>query len=147
MKRVLLLSILSLAGCCLISDFTHAKAQQSYKIIVNLTNRTSSLTRKAISKMFLKKTKKWPDGQKALPVDRLSKSAIRAEFSKTIHKKSVSSIQAYWQRQIFSGHGVPGLEKRTEKEVLDYVRAHPGAIGYVSKNAKMDGVKVLTIKK
>ncbi len=146
MKRILF-CILSFAGCLLIQDFAHAKNKPSYNVIINIKNPTSSLTRKAVSKLFLKKTRKWPDGKEVRPIDRLTKSAIREEFSKTIHNKSTSSIKAYWQRQIFSGHSVPGQEKRTDKEVIDYVRTHPGAIGYVSKKAKMDSVKVLKIKK
>jgi hypothetical protein len=52
---------------------------------------------------------------------------------------------AYWQQQIFSGRGVPPLELSTETAVVEYVRAHPGAVGYVSAGADIRGLKVVEV--
>jgi hypothetical protein len=60
--------------------------------------------------------------------------------------KSVSSIKAYWQQQIFSGRDVPPPEKQSEAEVLEFVRSNATAIGYVSPVAVLPrGVRVLTV--
>jgi hypothetical protein len=59
----------------------------------------------------------------------------------------VSSIKAYWQKQIFSGRGVPPEEKESDEEVLEYVSKNVGAIGYISESAETSAydVKVLEI--
>jgi hypothetical protein len=60
----------------------------------------------------------------------------------------VASIKAYWQKQIFSGRGVPPEEKKSDEEVLKYVTENPGAVGYIAEATKIDAynnVKVLTI--
>jgi ABC-type phosphate transport system substrate-binding protein len=78
-------------------------------------------------------------------VGQIDSSLTRANFSKSIHGKPVSSIKAYWQQRIFTGRGVPPVEKDNDREVLNYVKANPGAIGYVSNAAKVSGVKVVNI--
>ena len=90
---------------------------------------------------------KWSDGTKVLPVDQSTSSSVRSDFSKSIHGKPVSSIESYWQRRIFSGRGVPPPEKKSDKQVINYVKDNPGAIGYVSSKAKLSGVKVIRITK
>jgi hypothetical protein len=55
-------------------------------------------------------------------------------------------VKSFWQRQIFSGSGVPPQERASDEEVLDFVRANPGAVGYVSSDTPNGaGVKVLEV--
>ena len=70
---------------------------------------------------------------------------MRGSFSKAIHGKSVSAVKAYWQQRVFSGRDVPPLEKDSDASVVNYVRNNPGAIGYVSENADVRGVRVIVI--
>ena len=66
-------------------------------------------------------------------------------FSKSIHGKTAAAVKSYWNQQIFSGREVPPVEKKSDAEVLSFVRSTPGAIGYVSDTASTDGVRVVTI--
>lgn len=117
----------------------------SYVVIVNPSNPVSSLSRSTAARMFLKKSKKWDDGRTVQPVDLFSSSSTRASFSRGVLKKSVSAVKAYWQKQVFTGRGVPPPEKSSEYAVISYVRSHRGAIGYVSAGAASDKVKVISI--
>ena len=47
---------------------------------------------------------------------------------------------------MFSGRDVPPLEKDSDASVINFARNNPGAIGYVSENAKVNGVRVVIIK-
>ena len=59
----------------------------------------------------------------------------------------MTAVKSFWQRMIFSGRGVPPVEKDTDEEVLSYVGANAGAIGYLSAGAALsDDVKKLEIK-
>jgi hypothetical protein len=87
-----------------------------------------------------------PDGSPVLPVDLLQGSPVRASFSKEIHDRGVEAVKAYWQQVIFSGRGVPPPEEESGTAVVEYVRSHPGAIGYVSVRTPLgEGVKVLKV--
>ena len=94
-------------------------------IVVHADNPTNAVPRAELSKIFLKKWQGW------IPVDQNVRSEVRKAFSKVVHRKHVGVIQHYWQRQIFSGRGVPPLFFDTDEEVLDYVRNHLNAVGYV----------------
>jgi len=117
-----------------------------YQVIVHSTNPTDSLTREQLGKMFLKKIPKWDTGTPVLPVDQLPNSSTRAAFTKIVHGKAVSAVASYWQQQIFAGRDVPPAEKAGDAAILAFVKANPGAIGYVSGEATIDGVKVLAIR-
>ena len=134
---------------CIVSISSHLYAQGSYsfKIIVNEDNPVSSLSKEHIARLFLKKTTKWNDGAKVFPVDQSSSSRVRSYFSERILGKPVSSVEAYWQERIFSGRGVPPPEKKSNRQVVSYVKEHPEAVGYVSSSVKLHGVKEIKITK
>lgn len=122
-------------------------AQDTYKVIVNKSNSVNSMSKKDVAKLFLKKTQKWEDGTKVMPVDLKEDNSVRAEFSKKVVGKSVAATKAYWQQQLFSGAATPPDQKETDAKVIKYVKENKGAVGYVSNKAEVNGVKVLTINK
>ncbi len=141
-KTVLFLTSL---GFLLFFSLLQAEETPSYKVIVNLSNPISSMTKELASKLFLKKVSKWDNGHPVLPVDLTEASAVRERLSKELHGKSVAAIKGYWQQKIFSGRDIPPIEKTSDAEVLSYVRTNPDAIGYVSAGAAAENVKVVKI--
>jgi len=101
---------------------------KSYKVIVNPSNPISSMSREDVSRIFLKKTTKFPDGRGASPVDLSVNSSTRENFSKDVHGKPASAVEAYWQQLIFSGRDVPPAQN-TETGELDFVRSNENGIG------------------
>ncbi len=144
MKKLLILLTALVIGVVFLWT---AKAQDStaYQVIVHPENQTSTISRSEVSNFLLKKKLRWDSGDTAEPVDLDSKSAVREAFSRDVHGRSVSSIKNYWQRQIFSGREVPPPEVSSDADVVAFVRGHPGGIGYVSRNARLSGVKVVDI--
>jgi hypothetical protein len=120
--------------------------EAAFKVNGNENNPVTTVKPKVPSDMFLKKTGKWENGLEIRPVDLKDSSPLRDSFSRQVHQRTVSSFQAYWQRQIFSGRDVPPPEKATDDDVITYVGVHAGAVGYVSPNAKLVKVKVLTVQ-
>lgn len=117
-----------------------------YQVVVNNANATEIIYRDVLGKMFLKKIVKWDTGEQIVPVDQPPTSAVRAAFTKTVHAKPLSAIASYWQQQIFAGREVPPAEKAGDAAVVAFVKANPGAIGYVSGNASTAGVKRVNIR-
>jgi len=117
-----------------------------YQVIVNANNPTDILTKEQLGKMFLKKIVKWDTGIPIVPVDQEASSPARAAFTRIVHGKPVSAIASYWQQQIFAGREVPPAEKAGDAAIMAFVKANPGAIGYISGGATAEGVKLLTIR-
>jgi ABC-type phosphate transport system substrate-binding protein len=122
-----------------------ALAADDFKVVVNAANPTLTLTPTQVSRMLLKQETQWANGQAVLPVDQLDRSVVRAAFSRAIHGREVAAVKSYWQRMIFSGTAVPPPEKGSDDDVLAFVRANPGAIGYVATATPLPG-GVKTIK-
>ena len=139
------LSILIVLIILLMIGSLFSQSAMSYKVIVNKDNPVSQLTKDKVSKLLLKKMTKWENGEKVEPVDLKADSNIRKSLSKIVHGKSVSAIKAYWQKKIFSGKGIPPAEKKNDTNVIAYVKAKSGGIGYVSLNTNTNGVKVVKI--
>ena len=139
MKKIL--AIIFVLFCIL-----QISSAQSYKVIVNSKNTITSINKKELSQIFYKKKKKWDDGQAIVPVDLSSSSSVRAEFSTEIHGKSVAAIRNYWQQAAFTGAGIAPVEKQTDEKVIEYVQAHPGAIGYISNSTKATNIKTISVQ-
>jgi ABC-type phosphate transport system substrate-binding protein len=121
-------------------------AAQDYKIVVNSANATSELPADVATKLFLKQVAKFPNGTAAQPVDQAKSSGVRVAFSKGVLGRAVAAVESYWQQQIFSGKDVPPPAKASDDEVIAFVKANAGAIGYVSAGASTAGVKVVDVK-
>jgi ABC-type phosphate transport system substrate-binding protein len=117
---------------------------RSYKVIINTSNSVSSISKEDLARIFLKKTTKFPDGRGASPVDLPLSSSVRESFSREIHGKPASAVDAYWQQQIFSGKDVPPAQK-SEAGAVDFVRSNSNGVGYVSAGADTGGVKVINV--
>ena len=126
-----------------------AQEESDYVVMVHADNPVTELQKKEVAKLFLKKVKEWKDQKQTVePVDLAADSPIRERFSQEVLDRTMSAIKAYWQKEIFSGRGVPPVEKASDNDVLTFISEHVGAIGYVSKAADLSAfpkVKTLTI--
>lgn len=123
-----------------------AAAGEGFIVVVNADNPISTLRVPEVSNYFLKKATQWRDGTRVMPVDLAAPSAVRDGFCQRIHSRSSAAVKSYWQQMIFSGREVPPAEKGSAGEVMAYVRANRGAIGYVpSGTALAGGVKAVEV--
>ena len=127
--------------------FGAARAEaQGYVVVVNAANPVTSIKKDRANGMFLKRIARWENGSPVVPVNLDRASATREAFSRAVHGKSVNAIESNWQQQIFAGREAPPAQRNGDAEVLAFVRANPGAIGYVSENAQLGSdVKVVPI--
>ena len=57
----------------------------------------------------------------------------------------MSEAEAYWRQEVYAGRSFPPLEQ-SEAEALAQVRSAVGGIAYVSPNADLKGVKVVSVQ-
>lgn len=133
-----------LAAAGVLACVTSASAQDSFRIIVNPSNPTTALTKAQVSNLFLRKTVSWEDGRPAAPVDQ-NDAGLREAFARDVLGMPATAAMSQAQQAAASGRGEPPVALASDREVLAFVRLKPGAIGYVSSNAPVQGVKVLSL--
>lgn len=117
-----------------------------YQVVVNSANHVRQLSPAFLRDAYYKRLTRWPSsGETIRPVDLDRESAVRQRFSLVVLQRSVVAVRAYWQQVIFSGRGVPPPELDDEQLVLRYVKTYRGALGYVSNNTSVVGVRVVEI--
>jgi ABC-type phosphate transport system substrate-binding protein len=138
---------LLIAAALLLAGGQPVAAAADFVVVVNAANPESALPAANVSKMFLQRITHWTrTPERVMAVDLAEDSPVRASFSRAVHERSTAAVKAYWQKMIFSGRDVPPPEKASAAEVLAYVRANPGAIGYVPAGTALpDGVKALKV--
>lgn len=127
----------------LIISLVSALAIAETAVIVSASNGNTSIDKTAISKIFLGKTKSFPNGLQAIPVDQNDNSATRDAFNSNVLGKSGSQLKSYWSRLIFTGKGTPPKQAGNDADVKKYVAANPDSIGYIDASAVDGSVKVL----
>src|SRR3990167_3097510 len=111
-------------------------------VIVNPAN-ADAITKDDISALYLAKTKTFPGGKNAIPLDRPEGSPSRVEFVSKVIDKDEAQMKSYWSRLIFTGKGVPPKVVETDAEVKDMVARNPDTIGFIDAAAADATVKVV----
>jgi ABC-type phosphate transport system substrate-binding protein len=117
----------------------------TFQLIVNAENSATRLDKRFVAEAFLRKRTRWGDDRAILPVDLGQKSTTRSAFSQQVLGRDVVSVRRYWAQLVFAGRGVPPPELASDGDVIKYVAAHSGAIGYVASGAALSGVKVVEV--
>lgn len=146
LRRTLALS-LATAFLGLLAPVDTAEAQmfRAYRVVVHPDNRLPAVPTSEISDIFLGKTAEWSGGVALRVVERPIRSEVRAAFTHDMHDRSVESVHQLWQRRILSGRvHAPDLAE-TDDDVLRIVASDPGAIGYISADTPLRGVRELPV--
>lgn len=147
MRRALAVSIGLLAWT---AGVARPATEGGFRVIVASASPVSELKRDELARIFLKKQTRWKDGKEVSPVDQSARSSVRAAFSREVLAAEgldkISAVENYWRQQIYSGRGNPPAVKTSDDEVRRFVAATPGAIGYVSENAELAGVKAVKLQ-
>ena len=117
-------------------------ASAEVAVIVNPAN-GDNIGKDDIQKIYLAKTKTFPGGKTAIPVDQAEGSAIRVEFITKVINKDEAQMKSYWSRLIFTGKGVPPKVLASDAEVKDLVGRNVDAIGFIDAGSVDGSVKVI----
>ncbi|ASF48807.1 hypothetical protein CEK71_16605 [Methylovulum psychrotolerans] len=116
-------------------------AQAELVVITHISNNLNNLTAKQVQDIFMGRTRLFPNGKFALPIDQ--SSPLRAEFYQKLTARPVEQINAYWARIMFTGQASPPQQLPDDKAVLQTVRENEGAIGYIDKTHVDNTVHIL----
>jgi ABC-type phosphate transport system substrate-binding protein len=103
----------------------------SFKVIVNPSVAGRSIPREVLTQVFLGTVVRWGNGSPIAAVDLSSTSPLRQAFSEQVLGMSLDEVKFHWLRKISNGQRPP-IAKATDEDVIAFVSAQPGAVGYVS---------------
>ena len=117
---------------------TTASEAAGFVLIANAGNPATTISKLDATRIFLKKARAWPGGSlSADPVDQRDASPVRKEFLAAVIGKDAPAMNAYWQSQLFVGRTTPPPVKGSDADVIAFVAAAKGGIGYVSAGAAL----------
>jgi ABC-type phosphate transport system substrate-binding protein len=140
------LTAVFVAGALGAAGFVPAtEAESAYRVVVHSQVKGSQIPRAILSSIFLKQAPRWGDGQPVQPVDQSMRSKIRQSFVADVLQQPMVEVQIFWSRKMATGVTPPPV-KQTDQDVLAFVAATPGAIGYVSNSIPLpEGVREIAI--
>ena len=117
----------------------------SLLVIVNDQVELEAISIEDLNRIYLGK-KKILAGQNINRLASLESGELHKRFLSTCLHRSHSSFINYWKRMVFTGKGVMPKVFKDEREIVEYVRKHKSAIGYISSSTPHVGVKSLVIQ-
>ena len=113
-------------------------------IIGNSRLPIDALSADDLKDIFQRKKTFWENGQK-ISFAILDGGKTHQRFVRHYLQKTPAQYHRYWKKLVFSGRGVPPISFHTERSLMAHIALTAGAIGYVSSDTKLSGVKRLQI--
>ena len=114
------------------------------KIIANPSIKAEGISASELKSVFLKERNSLRDGTRVEPV-LLKEGPAHEAFLKDYLGKTDEALQTSYSTLVFTGKGLMPKTLHSDDDVVAYVAKTRGAIGYVSSNVAMDGVKTLAV--
>jgi ABC-type phosphate transport system substrate-binding protein len=137
---------LCLAGAVLAATATWGRAAPEGEAsgdVVVVANRgwpVATVTRTDLENIFL--GRKTQMGDKRVTFAVLKGGAAHERFLRDCVGKTEAQFKNYWKQMVFTGKGSAPMAFDTEAELLRYIAATDGAIGYVGAGAKFSSDQV-----
>ena len=128
----------------ILSDLGGAAGEEII-IIVNKEISLNHLDLNTVIDIYTNQKTKWGSGEK-IHLSMLRKGPVHDQFSNQIIGIAPQKLVRIWKKVIFTGLGTPPKVVDTEAELIKYVAATKGAIGYIRASTPFENVKALELK-
>lgn len=117
-------------------------------MIVNKSNASAALTKGDAKKLVLGQTVSWPGGGKVTVVMKPEQSADRVSVLQKLCGMSEAEYTRYEMQVVFTGRNAAAVQSEPSSVAIkSFVKANPGAVGFVHQSDVDSDVKaVLTIE-
>lgn len=120
-------------------------AQAGIAIIAHPSNPLAGITQEQLARIYLGKTREFPNGTPVTALDLREGNATRIRFYKVVAEKDEAALKVYWAKLLFTGKAQPPKEMNDDEAVKEWVSKNPDALGYVDGKVLDKSVKVLLI--
>ena len=136
MKKIIL--SIALISSALLADIA---------VIVNPGSGVDALSAGEVKKIFMAKTKKFPNGTKVVPIDQNADNGSYVTFYDKVAGKSPGKMNKYWVKLTFTGKAEAPKKVGGDGDVVGLIAGNKNMIGYVDAGSVTDAVKVVyTVK-
>jgi hypothetical protein len=112
-------------------------------VVVNQKNSVNKLSRDEVIDIFMGRNRLLSSGIMALPLDLPSTAIEREYFYSRLTGKTISEINAYWARLIFTGRASPPILVHSQEEAIQMVMDNRSKLAYVNRDKISSQVKVV----
>jgi ABC-type phosphate transport system substrate-binding protein len=123
-----------------------AAGAQDVVLVANKGVRIKEITDADLRGIFMGTRTRFSDGSHAVPVT-LKGGPVHEVFLRNHVGENPEEFRSQWRKVVFTGQGAMPKAFDSESDLIDYVAATPGAIGYVSRLPPQDLVKLLAAVK
>ena len=135
---MMIASVLAAAGS--------APGAEGFQIVVHPSVEGSKISRSVLAEIYQKDVIRWGNDVRIRPVDQSSQTPVRRAFTQEILGRSLGEVQEYWTQRLAVDREMPPPTKASDEEVLAFVAAKKGAIGYVTAGIDLPpDVKVIDL--
>jgi ABC-type phosphate transport system substrate-binding protein len=120
---------------------------EGFKVIVNSGQSGTTVRRDVLTDIYLGRVQRWGDGSRIVAVDLSATSAVREEFSQHVLGMPLDAVRHHWLRSVSERRQLPPPTKASDEDVIAFVAAEPGGLGYVSAAAALpESVRVVEVR-
>ena len=124
-------------------NFATAASAEDIVVVVNPKNTVAGLSRDEVIDIFMGRNRQLSSGIIALPLDLPGSSAEREAFYLRLTGKSMSEINAYWARLVFTGRASTPTLVNSQEEALQKVAENRNAVAYIKRSKATAQAKVV----
>jgi len=138
---------ISLRRLCIAAIFllTTGASNADLAIIAHPDNPEPALTLKQVKRIYLAKSKKFPQGGVVRRADQEAGQPARQIFTKKVLKLREKQLNTYWSKMTFTGRGIRPEVVGKDADIKHWIMQHPNGLGYIDAAQVDDKVKVLLI--
>jgi len=112
-------------------------------VIVNPSSGVDALDAAQVKKIFMAKTKSFPNGEHVTPIDQDAGNGIYTDFYKAVANKNATKMNKYWVKLTFTGKAEAPQKVGSGGDVIGLVKDNKNMIGYVDSADVTGDVKVV----
>jgi len=111
-------------------------------VVVSKDSAIEFLQQEQVENIFLSKTNRFPNGDRAVPIE-IRGDDSRIDFYRKIADKTPTQLSAYWTTLVFSGRGKPPKGLKDLASLLSRLEQTQGAISYLDESQITSNLKVI----
>lgn len=136
--------ILPLLMVLLLATATVADVSDQLVVVAHQDVPVDAITLRELQRIYLGKSTRWAGGERIKPV-LLEDASVLGLFITDYLARTEENFSVYWKRMVFTGKGRPPRAFAERAELAFFVRATPGAIGFLPADADRTDLKVIHV--
>lgn len=118
-------------------------ARADLVVVANPQSGIERLSKEDVINIYLGRYRRLPSGITAEPIDLAPADGTKERFYRSLVRKSLPEINAYWARLVFAGKTRPPQVAESSAAALHKVAADPAGIAYMDRSQTGRQVKVV----